>query len=92
MEKRIISFLTEAEDAWIAVDANHGRVENIRRCDGDKNVTVCRPLTASEKREVMGTTLSFGQRSMPYLLWRVLMLWLTKSVYPEQTGQSPSIG
>lgn len=52
--------------------------------NGKEAGTVHRQLSDAERREVMGCTITYGQSPFWYRLIRVLMLSMTKRLYPKQ--------
>ena len=43
-----------------------------------------RPVTLEEKREIVYCSLAYGRSPILYRLWRLLILSITKRLYPQQ--------
>lgn len=80
----IIETMVE-RDNFITIDCNKAlpiKITLFGETRSDER-PVWRPITSKEKREIVYCTLAYGQSPILYRFWRLLMLSVTKCLYPQ---------
>lgn len=74
------------DDNWILIDCNNAlplRITSLGKAKGDER-WIYRPITEGERREIVYDTLAYGRTPLLYRLFRLLILSMTKRLYPKQ--------
>lgn len=75
---------------YVGLDAANCEVTSLSRYGKGGEEPIYRQLTRKERRVAISLLFEAGQRSMPYLFWRALILWLTPSLKPLHGSPSTS--
>ncbi len=73
--------LCSSRDAMLRIDCDKAVPYDL--WDTDANRRIYRPLTKEERGEFVGCVLLYGRSPLPYRLFKLLILSLTKRVYPQ---------
>lgn len=81
----ILDTMVEGDD-FIQIDCDKAlpvMLYTLGSKEGDEKL-LWRPVTLEEKREIVYSTLAYGRSPILYRLWRLLILSITKRLYPQQ--------
>lgn len=81
----IVTTIVE-RDEFITIDCDKALpvvIDTPGEKKGDERI-IYRPITDREKREIVYCTLAYGRSPILYRLFRLLILSMTKRLYPKQ--------
>lgn len=86
MESSIVSTFIH-EDILLSIDTDKVQAVSLEDYDvpkGEKPKLLYRRLTKNEKWEVICSSFAYGKSGKLYWLFKSLILWWTKDLYPKQ--------